>query len=132
MAAGFASCTGEDAAPWTVANGRVDYLKGGLKGLADECGLTAPFTPPGFDTCFGAQTANPIYVFDLPCGPAESRTPGTGKCASTACADLVDSFTDANVELMAAAHESLQLVDSQTAVITMCCPLRPKVARRAC
>ena len=35
MAAGFASCTGEDAAPWTAANAEVEYLKVGLKGLAD-------------------------------------------------------------------------------------------------
>ena len=106
MAAGFGSCTGEDAAPWTAANAEVEYLKVGLKGLADACGLTAPFTPPGFDTCIGAKTANPIYVFDLPCDPYESRTPGTGKCASTACANLVDSFTDAKVKQMAAGFAS--------------------------
>ena len=90
MAAGFASCTREDAAPWTAANAEVEYLKGGLKGLADACGLTAPFTPPGFDTCAGAKAA--LLPFDSACGPSESRTPGTGECASSARAALVASL----------------------------------------
>ena len=109
IAAGLASCTGEFAGLAQYAN--VERLKSSVKGLADECGLTPPAAPPaapppGFDTCIGAKYANPTYVFDLPCGPYESRTPGTGKCASTACADLVDSFTDAKVKQMAAGFAS--------------------------
>ena len=34
-------------------------------------------------------------------GPSESKTPGTGQCASSACAAHLDSFSD-NVELIAA------------------------------
>ena len=69
--------------------------------------FTHQATPsPGFDTCNGALAAYPSYVFDSACGPYESRAAGTGQCASSACAALVDSFTDAKVEQMATGFAS--------------------------
>ena len=72
-------------------------------------GQTSPPPPPPLDTCTGAMgtviydhvSGTPLGDIHLACGSDGERSPGTGKCASTACAALVDSFTDANMELMA-------------------------------
>ena len=99
MARSFASCTG-DVAFMYGRYADVDSLTTySIKPAADECGLTAPFSPTPLDTCAGATTA--LFDFASACGSDGERSPDTGKCASTACAALVDSFTDANMELMA-------------------------------
>ena len=91
MAKGFASCTGDYAFD-------VDSVKAILvKPVADQCGLTAPFSPLGLDSCLGALA---LFGSETACGSDEERTPDT--CASAACATFFDSFTDANVELMVA------------------------------
>ena len=100
MARGFASCTGDDAL-WLgpYADADVGHLKTSLISKADECGLTATFSLPGLDSCLGAIAA---LDSDKACGSWEERTPGTGACASAACATFFDNLTDANVELMTA------------------------------
>merc|ERR1719247_1722636 len=95
MVTGMASCTG----PYAVYAESFDpaSVKGWVKSVADSCGLTTAFTPPALDTCLGAFAA---MNFDSACGSEDERTPGVGACASTACTALVDSFTDAQVDLM--------------------------------
>ena len=102
MAAGFASCTDTEQGVLKYAQfGDVDYLKNMIRGHAYACGLTAPFTPLRFDTCIRAKAMFSGYETKSVCGSEEERTPGTGKCASSACAAHLDSFSD-NVELIAA------------------------------
>ena len=101
IAAGFASCTGEDH---HTRYADVEMVKiEQVNKQADKCGLTAPFSPPRFDTCLSALAADDFYSA---CGPEDDRTPDTGACASTACTALVASFTDEKVEQMAAGFAS--------------------------
>ena len=98
MAAGFASCTG-DHAGYYEHFADVNSVKAMVVSQVGQCGLTAPFTPIPLDSCAGARMA---LDTSTPCGEEDERTPGTGACASAACATFFDSITDANVELMVA------------------------------
>ena len=112
MAAGFALCA-EQCVEWAASFADVDRVKAyRIKNAADKCGLTAPFSPPRFDTCLSAQAATDL--FHSACGPEGDRTPDTGACASTACTALVASFTDAKVELIAAGFASCTGEDHHT------------------
>ena len=96
MATGLASCTG-DRADYAHHYGHPAGVKTVIQEGAKSCGLTAPFSPPTLDTCYGAMAKLNLDS----CGEEAERTPGTGKCASDACTALVGTFTDAKVELMA-------------------------------
>ena len=92
-------CSGECNTALTSASTECGGVCGNpdIKGWADYyLGYCSP------DTCHGAMAALDFSA----CGPAESKTPATGACASSACAALVDSFTDAKVEQMAAGFAS--------------------------